>query len=121
MYQRQLFQFTDTGTQTIVGPSFHGEILQYRWALASGDTGGSLEISHDIDQADTGQGWVIASHGLQPQLVKALRQPAHAGDGFDTGVDRYVPIVSAGGRLRVKRTNTAAGAVVGRLYVWAKS
>jgi hypothetical protein len=64
---------------------------------------------------------VIASHGLQPQLVKALRQPAQASDGLDTGVDFYVPVVAAGDRIRAVRTATAAGAIVGRLYLWSRA
>jgi hypothetical protein len=119
MLSRQLFQFSDTGTQSDTGPHFMGAILQYRWVHVSGDTGGTIEITLMPRTGDTGDGWVIASHGLlAPQQSKALRQPAHASDGFDTGVDAYVPVVAAGDRLRVKRTATAAGAIVGRMYVW---
>jgi hypothetical protein len=122
MMQRLQFAFSDTGTQIEDSLPVMGAILQYRWVLASGDTGGSLEISlHPELDDDTGSGWVIASHGLQPQLVKALRQPARASDGLDTGVDFYVPVVAAGDRLRVKRIATAAGAIVGKLYLWSRA
>lgn len=124
MYRRHLFQFSDTGTETLVGSPFSGEVLQYRYVRQSGDTGGNIEIALDIDQSDTGMGWLIASHGLQPQLVKALRQPQHGADGApdpaDTGAAFGVPIVSNGDRLRVRRTATAVGAMVGRLYVWTR-
>jgi hypothetical protein len=122
MMQRQQFAFSDTGTEVQTSVPFFGEILQYRWVLQSGDTGGNLEISlHPALDEDTGLGWTIASHGLQPQLVKALRQPAQASDGLDTGVDFYVPVVAAGDRIRAVRTATAAGAIVGRLYLWSRA
>jgi hypothetical protein len=122
MTARSVFQFSDTGTEAQTSVPFFGEILQYRWVLQSGDTGGNLEISlNPALDGDTGLGWTIASHGLQPQLVKALRQPAQASDGLDTGVDFYVPVVAAGDRVRVVRAATAAGAVVARLYLWTRT
>jgi hypothetical protein len=123
MMQRQLFTFSDTGTQSDTGPHFFGEIKQYRWVHVSGDTGGSVEITLMPRTGDTGDGWVIANHGLlAPQQSKALRQPQHGSDGAadpsDTGAAFGVPIVAAGDRLRVTRIASAAGAIVGRLYVW---
>lgn len=120
MYQRQFFNLTTSGAASAgdTGPSFMGELLQMRWVHQSGDTGGSVEITALPVHGDTGQGWVIYSGGLTPQFTKALRQPAHASDGFDTGVDEYVPVVAAGDRLRVKMT--APAAKHGHLYIWSK-
>lgn len=119
MMQRQLFDFTDTGFQAISGPNFSGKIQQYRWVSVAGDTGGALELSLQPRQVDTGDGWVIASHALVPQLTKAPRQPMHRTDGsqLDTGADLSDVVVAAGDRLRAVKTGATG---TGRLYVWIK-
>jgi len=121
MMQRQLFDFTDTGTQAINGPNFSGSVEQYRWVSTGGDTGGTLELSLQPRQADTGDGFVFASHGLAPQLTKAPRQPQHGSDGAadpaDTGAAFGVPVVAAGDRLRAVKTGATG---TGRLYIWTR-
>jgi hypothetical protein len=103
--QRHLFELNDTGTQTDTGPNLSGRVEQWRWVNISGDTGGSLEIGLYPRAGDTGDGWLIVSTGLSPQLRASF-------DPTDTGV-----VVHAHGeRLRV----TKAGATgAGRLYVWS--
>ncbi len=101
---RQLFDFTDTGYQAINGPNTSGRVAQYRWVNVSGDTGGTLEISINPRQADTGDGWLLVTRGLEPQA----RGSFNAGD---TGIASHV----AGDRVRAVKSG-ATGA--GRLYVW---
>lgn len=122
MMQRQLFDFTDTGTQAINGPNFSGSVEQYRWVSVAGDTGGTLELSLQPRQADTGDGFVFASHGLTPQFTKAPRMPTHdvSGDAdmTDTGTPASPsPIVASGDRIRAVKTGATG---TGRLYVWIK-
>lgn len=119
MMQRQLFDFTDTGFQAINGPNFSGSVEQYRWVSVAGDTGGTLELSLQPRQADTGDGFVFASHGLTPQFTKAPRQPLHGADGsqLDTGADLSDVVVASGDRIRAVKTGATG---TGRLYVWIK-
>ena len=121
MMQRQLFDFTDTGFQAINGPNFSGSVEQYRWVSLAGDTGGTLQIGLYPRAGDTGDGFLFASHGLQPQLTKAPRQPTHDASGDvdgDTGAPTNVAcIVSAGDRLRAVKTGATG---TGRLYVWTR-
>jgi hypothetical protein len=104
MMQRQLFDFTDTGTQALQGVNFSGRVEQWRWVIVAGDTGGTLEIGLYPRAGDTGDGWLIVSAGLTPQM-RASFNPA------DTGTAVY----AAGDRLRAVKTG---GAGTGRLYVW---
>jgi len=123
MHTRQRFELiADTGSiQSIgdTGASFGGEIKQVKWKHISGDTGGAIEILMlPVRDDDTGQGIIVLSQGLTPDFTRVPRQPACAPDGTDTGVDEYAPFVSAGERLRVKRTNSNGSASHGILYVW---
>jgi hypothetical protein len=104
---RQVFDLTDTGTMTDAGPSAMGRVEQYRWAHQSGDTGGSIELGIYPRRDDTGDGWLILSGGLSPQLRGSFNPT-------DTGVAVHM----AGDRLRVRKTGSAG---TGRLYVWIKS
>ncbi len=104
MPTRQLFDFTDTGYQAISGPNSHGRVAQYRWVNVSGDTGGTLEISINPRQADTGDGWLLVTRGLEPQA----RGSFNAGD---TGIASHV----AGDRVRAVKSGATG---TGRLYVW---
>lgn len=105
--QRQLFEFTDTGSQALNGPNVSGRVEQWRWVHVSGDTGGSLELGLYPKTVDTGDGWLIVSTALSPQL-RASFNPT------DTGV----AVHAAGERLRASKTGATG---TGRLYVWVKS
>ena len=120
MISRQRFAInTDTGSQGDTGPVFMGSIVQMRWAPATGDTGGDLLMALLPKAGDTGEGFVFFNDNdcLGAGFNRVPLQPAHASDGFDTGVDQYHPIVGAGDRLRIKVTPGGA-AVVGNLYIW---
>ena len=122
MMQRQLFNIsTDTGVWTDSGPSFSGEILQARYEVITGDTGGDLAIWLQQANGDTGNGIVVATHAnLNTDFVRCWRQPVHSTAGaVDTGADQTVPIVAAGDHLRVKVTPGGA-AVAGKLYIWTR-
>jgi hypothetical protein len=120
MMQRQLFAFSDTGTEVQVGVPFFGEIHQLRWARAGGDSGGAIEVALLPDGEDTGLGFVILSCGLTPAgFLKSPVEPTHQPDGLDTGTMLEVPYVGAGDRLQVKRTATGP-AGTGRLYAWVR-
>jgi len=107
MMQRQIFDLTDTGMQVMTGANFSGRVEQWRWALVSGDTGGSIEMGLYPRAGDTGDGWLILSAGLQPQM-RASFSPV------DTGVATF----AAGDRLKVVKTG---GVGTGRLYVWVRN
>jgi hypothetical protein len=107
---------TDTGTLTLHSPPVYGEILQAAWHRSRGDTGGNFSL---VLLQDSDTGIPILECGLTPGLVKAPRQPACAPDGFDTGVDAYVPFAAALERLRLTVTPTGA-ALAGRLFVWSR-
>lgn len=118
--QRQIFEFTDTGTFGDTGPAFFGFIHQIAWAPVAADTGCDLAVALVPRQGDTGDGWNILSQanvlGTQFRRVPGQRQHDAAGLS-DTGL---VPIVAAGDKLRVKVTNQAgvSSATQGRLYIW---
>ncbi len=136
MMQRHRFSIkTDTGvagdvTHGDTGPSFFGEIMQMRWSpqdTGVADTGGDLQVGlYPELPGDTGLGFLIVDEtdvmGLG--FTRAPRQPGHAPDGTDTGVDEYFPYVAAGDRLRVKvtagRTLADSGQTDGTLYVWTR-
>jgi hypothetical protein len=128
IYSRQTLNLAgDTGTGLNggdTGPVFFGEIMQMRWnpdGAAGGDTGGDLFLSLIDALGDTAGGWLFYSDNdcLGSQFTKVPLQPGHASDGFDTGVDQYHPIVSAGQRIRAK---TAAGVdFAGKLHIWTKN
>lgn len=104
---RQLFQLNDTGTMVDTGPQAVGKVVQWDW-IATGDTGGNLDIGIYPKTDDTGDGWLLVSNvGLAAQLRASFSQT-------DTGL----PTRMAMDRLRVKKIG-AAGA--GRLYVWIEN
>ena len=105
--QRQLFDFTDTGTQTLTSGAVSGRVEQYRWVNVAGDTGGTLELGIYPKSGDTGDGWLILNRGLEPQARGAFPLT-------DTGMATY----TSGDRLIAKKTGVAG---TGRLYVWVKN
>ena len=119
---RQSFQVdTDTGTQTLVGGSFHGEITQMRWAPSTADTGADLALGLDPNASDTGDGWLFYNNndvlGSGFTIVPMQSVSTNLDGTTDTGA---APIVSAGDRLRVTVTPGGA-ACAGTLYVWSKN
>ena len=107
----------DTGT------GLSGRIEQIQWVPTTADTGAdiSLMLVPSLAGSDTAGSFPIYSKSdcLGAAFLKAPRQPACANDGFDTGVDAYVPyVLSPGDRLRVKTVAAGNGAVAGTLHVW---
>lgn len=119
--KRQTYELSDTGTFGDTGPTFQGVIMQVRWAPTT-DTGLGLQVSLIPKFGDTGDGWLIINETDvgRTDLVRVPRQPGHAADGTDTGVDQYFPIVAAGDHVRVKVLSKGASTatISGRLYVW---
>lgn len=120
MTMRTVFQIdTDTGTAGDTGPPFFGAIHQLYWKPDTADTGADLTVLQMPVKGDTGEGFRILNETdvLGTSFRRVPRQPEHAPDGIDTGVDSYSPFFGAGDRLRVKVTPGGA-ACKGRLYVW---
>lgn len=122
MISRQLFSVdTDTGVWVDSGAPFSGRVLQARWEVTTGDTGGDLAMYLQQRPGDTGNGVLVVSDNdiLGADFVRQYRSPTHntSGNAIDTGDDFSEPVLSAGEHLRVRVTPGGA-AVVGRLYVW---
>src|SRR5687768_14339691 len=97
--QRQIFELTDTGSMGDTGANAVGRVQQLRWVNVSGDTGGTIEVAILPRMGDTGDGWLILSQGLTPQIEVSFNDA-------DTGNS----LAMAGDRLRVKKTGaTGAG------------
>jgi len=119
---RVMFDFNDTGTAGDTGPHVMGALMQMHWNRTSGDTGADLRLDLLPKMGDTGDGFTIwnDANSLVSNFTAVPLQPAHASDGFDTGVDQYHHFIFAGDRPRVKLTSQtgASAAMVGRLYLW---
>lgn len=116
MIQRQLFTFTDTGTQVKTG-RVNGCIKQMRWHLESGDTGGTIAVRVHPDQDDTGTSYLILSAGLTPDFT---RMPVMLGrdlDGVDTGVSTDYAFVAANEKVTVTIVPPAPSTA--KFYLWS--
>lgn len=99
-----------------------GKLEQIAWQPTAGDTGdtGLIEVTLLPKESDSGDGILIYTESRafgSGNFTRYVRQPEHASDGTDTGVDSYTKVIGMGGRLRVKMRLGDTGAT-GRLYVW---
>jgi hypothetical protein len=117
MMQRQIYHFTDTGTQTKTGRA-SGVIKQMRWHLESGDTGGTIAVRVHPDEGDTGTSYLILNSGLTPDFTRAPVLPGRQVEGNDTGVDTDFEYVAANEKVTVTIVPPAAS--TGKLYIWSQ-